>query len=243
MKLFVFSASMIVVSALFTMSCNLPKNNTTGKTNLQVTALTGSLPYTDVALGDMFVGKSKVGFEITGSYETGNPTPGAAQLNLPLADDGQQLFIRFDNEPPGLYSENSFQKMFKDGDITVFAILLRSNYESIKNGKAHYFSKVTIQERKVVKQTPITTPTIILINPWAPVKGNTMLLDYFVANAPAGSSVLLDIDGEKHTLHDFQARRISGLTPGEHTLRLLLIDAQKKALAPSIVHKVTVVAQ
>ena len=108
----------------------------------------------------------------------------------------------------------------------------RGHHESVKSGRPFVVRSFYVGENNG-ESFDVTAPLITYSRPngTAP-HGRDLLLDFYVSGVPglvddvegdSGYTARVTVDGEAHTLSSWAPYAITGLTPGEHEIRLQLI--------------------
>lgn len=162
------------------------------------------------------------------------PTSGEGANGLAYSKDGQHLHVIIDHEPyMAMYNVPFKIGGLAPGTRTMIVFPSRSWHESVKNPGS-------VAVRKFVVETPEPDdgfdpegPTLVYSRPKGEYIGKDaarVLLDFYLLNvelSAEGYRVIASVDGGKEvTITDWKPYFIEGLTDGEHTIRLRLVDAE-----------------
>jgi hypothetical protein len=167
------------------------------------------------------------------NYTLGNQTPDASQKRCANSAKGQHIHFILDNRPyEALY--NPENKVFlKEGKHLLIAFLSRSYHESIKAKNAVLVKEITVGESKE-PAINTTAPMLVYSRPKGIYIGQDtgkVLVDFYLLNtkiSPKGNRVRLTVNGTTFMLTKWAPYLIEGLSMGENTIKLELVD--KKGL-------------
>lgn len=145
------------------------------------------------------------------------------------SEQGQHIHLILNNQPYiALYETNPKQKL-DDGHYVALSFLSRSYHESIKTSDAYDIRQFTVGKAEP-KKVDLTQPMLFYSRPKGEYVGdetNRVLLDFYLVNtdiSSTGKKVRATIDGHEFIIPTWQPYLIEGLSLGEHTIKLELID-------------------
>lgn len=168
----------------------------------------------------------------------GAQTHGAEMTGLANSTRGQYVCVILD-QGPCIPSFTSGQLLYvgiaTPGPHTISAFACRSWHESVKSPNSfksvNFYVADTSDVPDQEQELPTGAPRLILNRPEGEYAGNdanTILIDFFLSGATSGdgaSRVRLTVDAASSVLNEWVPHIISGLPPGEHTIRLELLQA------------------
>ncbi len=191
-----------------------------------------------------------VNFEVK-NYSLGNQTADATTKRCANSAKGQHIHYIIDNGAyEALYSPSN-KSVLKPGKHLLVAFLSRSYHESIKHPKAAIVQQINVGENK---DAPIDLkqPILTVSRPKGIYIGADtahVMLDFYLFNtklSKKGNKVRLSIDGRVIGYLDaWKPYWIEGLSMGEHTIRLELVDVKGfviKGLYTDVTKKITLAA-
>ncbi|MEZ4776659.1 MAG: hypothetical protein R3D00_26020 [Bacteroidia bacterium] len=210
-----------------------------GENKISLSPLEGSTPYATANLSlisSELTDDAKVNFNFeVQNYELGAQTPAIAGLGLANSGKGQHVHLIVDNKPYSAHYEPVFSTdTLSEGNHVILAFLSRSYHESVKNtgpGAVSYYLEQFQVGAFSGEKPDLSAPHMFYSRPKGVYKGEeikNVLLDFFLANvtlSPDGYKVRATINGETFMLTEWVPYVMSGLTPGEVTIKLELLDA------------------
>lgn len=197
---------------------------------VKVVDMPPSLAFPDAKINNITYTNGKFNFETEG-YEFGVQTPDAEQLMCANSDKGQHIHLIIDNEPYMAKYEASFEQDIADGEHYMLAFLSRSYHQSIKNVDAARVAKVEAKDGMFTSMENIDQPMLFYSRPKGTYRGKAatenLMIDFYPINAPMeeGYRVKAVLDGETiGTFKEWKSYYMKGLSMGEHTLTLSLLD-------------------
>lgn len=179
-------------------------------------------------------GYGEVNFNFNVSnYELGVITKSENTSLLANSNKGQHIHFILDNQPYSAHYESKFTKEIQNGVHHLVAFLSRSYHESVKNNNSIVIKKLVVGENpqdELVQD--INAPTLIYSRPKGKYVGkdaNRILLDFFILNTELkenGNRVKATINNKVFMITDWTPYIISGLSFGEVSIKLELIDNQ-----------------
>ena len=166
------------------------------------------------------------------NYELMEQTPMAEERHCANSQKGQHIHFILNNAPYEAHYEPSFKAELMEGNNVVLAFLSRSYHESIKQEDAFILQNFPIGEN--VASFDQTAKHLFYSRPKGSYTGEDtkrILLDFFLVNtelSEEGYQVKAIIDDNQFMLSHWQPYFVEGLSMGEHTFRLQLIDADGK---------------
>lgn len=163
-------------------------------------------------------------------YELATPTSDEAARHCAVSGKGQHIHLIVDNKPYEAHYKAELESELEDGNHVVLAFLSRSYHESIKNGEAFAIRNVVVKEANS-EPADLTKPMLFYSRPKGTYTGKDtekLLLDFYLVNADLseeGYKVKATIDGNEFILPTWKPYMVEGLAMGEHTFRIVMIDA------------------
>lgn len=216
-------------------------NQETAAREITLTPLEGSPAYPDANLSLISsemddAGNYAFNFEVQ-NYELGTQTEGAGSNGLANSGKGQHIHFIVDNSPYSAHYEPAFStdKLKEHGNHVVLAFLSRSYHESVKNmgtpAMSYFLDQFQTADANS-EQVDLSTAHMFYSRPKGTYSGKDIekvLLDFFLVNvdlSPDGYKVKATINGEEFTITEWQPYVIEGLSAGEATISLELVDAE-----------------
>jgi len=205
------------------------------KEGLTVSYLEGSPAYEEASLSlveatDAGNGSYSFDFEVE-NYELGAQTEPESPNGLANSGNGQHIHFIVDNGPYSAYYESEFTHELESGQHVILAFLSRSYHESIKNPNAFAITVINVGD-EAAEEVDLDAPHMFYSRPKGTYTGddiNRLLLDFYLLNttlSPNGNKVRAMINGTEFIFSEWRPYVIEGLTPGEVTVNLELIDAE-----------------
>lgn len=162
------------------------------------------------------------------------PTPGEGANSLAYSMDGQHIHVIVDNEPYMAKYDTTFRiGGLAPGEHTLVAFPSRSWHESVKTPGAVVARRFSVGENPSSWSFDPSAPALVYSRPKGEYAGKDaakVMLDFYLLNvdlAADGYRVIASIDGTViDTLQEWKPYHITGLSNGEHTIGLQLIDAE-----------------
>lgn len=240
--------TLAVVSFLFVamLSCSeTPKKKTSSEkenvmaSNIAIKKLKDSPTYADASLtleGSNAINTSedgKVNFNFTvKNYTLGMQTQSVNAERLANSGKGQHIHFILNNQPYAAHYEASFSKEIPEGVHHLVAFLSRSYHESVKNENAFIVQKLAVGDDPIDSLgLAMDAPTLIYSRPkgkYTAKDTEQILLDFFVLNdtlSESGSKVKATINNQEFMITEWAPYVITGLSKGEASIQLQLIDA------------------
>jgi len=197
-------------------------------------------------------GKVKFSFEVE-NYELQQQTNNSDK-HCGNSDKGQHIHVILNNQPYTAHYDTDFGIDLDEGFYVMLSFLSRSYHESIKNSTAYQYSYFSIgevpdispdtmwvmdpktYEEKIymIKNKLDSYEHLFYSRPkgsYTCSESQLLLLDFYLINttlAEDGNKVRATIDGSEFILPKWSPYGIEGFTPGEHTIKLELIDNEGK---------------
>lgn len=149
--------------------------------------------------------------------------------------DGQHIHVIIDNKPYAAIYNLTYLIKEDSGSHLALSFLSRSHHQSIKHPKAFKLQQIDLG--KPTKKFNLKQPYLFYSRPKGIYTGEdvkNILLDFYLVNtriSPHGNKVRVTIDN-KHifTVDKWCPYLIEGLTMGDHTVKLELIDVRNKLI-------------
>ena len=177
------------------------------------------------------------------NYELGVQTEDAATRGIANSDKGQHIHYIVNNGPYAAHYMTNVPDQLQAGNYVVLAFLSRSYHESVKSANAFFIENITIGienktvENVEVEETDLTAPHLFYSRPKGTYKGNDakkVMLDFYLLNttlSPDGNKVKATINGKEFMIEEWIPYYIEGMSMGENTIKLELLDADKNLIA------------
>ncbi len=173
-------------------------------------------------------GMLEVKYNVT-NFTLGTQTTERTDYDLAESEKGQHIHAILNNEPYMAHYEPMFSQDLSEGQYLLLSFLSRSYHLSLKNKEAADLIQFTVGNPD---QEPydLSQPFLFYSRP----KGSydvgqkpDVLLDFYVMNcelSESGYKIKADIAGTEFTIDSWQPYIIKGLTEGNHSVTLELID-------------------
>ena len=154
----------------------------------------------------------------------------AHQGHCANSEKGQHIHFILNNAPYEAHYESNIKSNLLEGNNVVLAFLSRSYHESIKHKNAFVLKNIVIGENASAFDEG--APHLFYSRPKGEYVGDDtqrILLDFYLVNANLHADnyqVRVLIDDEEFVLDSWQAYFVEGLSMGEHTFRIQLIDQE-----------------
>lgn len=164
------------------------------------------------------------------NYQLSKPTvEGSCAIDCANSSQGQHIHLILNNQPYLAKYTPEFDEKLTPGHYVALSFLSRSYHESIKHYEAFDLRQFTVGNVKE-KEVDLTQPMLFYSRPKGEYKGKEtkkILLDFYLVNATLGVndySVRASIDGNLFLLKSWKGYLIEGLSMGEHTISIELLD-------------------
>ncbi|MDB5256448.1 MAG: hypothetical protein JWM14_1143 [Chitinophagaceae bacterium] len=164
------------------------------------------------------------------NYQLSKPTlEGSCAIDCANSGQGQHIHLILNNQPYLAKYTPEFDETLQPGHYVALSFLSRSYHESIKHYEAFDLRQFTVGKVKE-KDVDLTQPMLFYSRPKGEYKGaetKKILLDFYVINATLGVndySVRATVDGNVFLLKSWKGYLIEGLSIGEHTIKIELLD-------------------
>jgi len=164
------------------------------------------------------------------NYQLSKPTlEGSCATDCANSGQGQHIHLILNNQPYLAKYTPEFEETLSPGHYVALSFLSRSYHESIKHYEAYDLRQFTVGKVKE-KEVDLTQPMLFYSRPKGEYKGKEtqkVLLDFYVVNATLGIndySVRATIDGNVFLLKSWKGYLIEGLSMGEHSVTIELLD-------------------
>lgn len=159
------------------------------------------------------------------------PTPGEGANSLAYSHDGQHIHVIINNEPYMAMYDTTFRVAPNQaGENTMIAFPSRSWHESVKRPGA-VLARTFFHGKEGVARFDPTAPTLVYSRPKGTYTGKDaakVMLDFYLLNVDLsadGYRVIASVGGEVlDTIDTWVPHYIEGLSDGEHTIGLKMID-------------------
>jgi hypothetical protein len=164
------------------------------------------------------------------NYQLSKPTlEGSCAQDCANSSQGQHIHLILNNQPYLAKYTPEFDETLAPGHYVALSFLSRSYHESIKHYEAFDLRQFTVGKVKE-KDVDLTQPMLFYSRPKGEYKGKEIkkiLLDFYVVNATLGVNdytVRASIDGTVFLLKSWKGYLIEGLSAGEHSIKIELLD-------------------
>jgi hypothetical protein len=165
------------------------------------------------------------------NFELGTQTPGAEHRKCANSEEGQHIHYILNNEPYTAHYEPAVAKQLPEGKHLLLAFLSRSYHESIKTNSAYLLEQINVGNAAHIPDYNLKGQHLFYSRPKGDYEGEDiehLLVDFYLVNtsiSEKGNKVRLVIDGNtEFLLTRWVPYKVTGLSPGEHTFRIQLID-------------------
>lgn len=196
-----------------------------------LTPFTKSTDYPDAKMETMNYANGKFSFGVSGdAYQLGEQTPDAPQKMCANSGQGQHIHLIVDDLPYAAKYVAEFDHDVADGEHHMLSFLSRSYHESIKTKQAFLAKKVTVANKAITASEDIQGPMLFYSRPKGTYVGKAetekVMLDFYLVGVDLGSDyqVKATINGEEHMVEQWQPYYITGLSMGENTVELALLN-------------------
>ena len=212
------------------------KNNESSDNNISLSKLKGSPIYDSASLSieenNLKInanGEVNFNFNVE-NYELGIQTANAKENGLANSGKGQHIHFILNNGPYSAHYESNFDKVLDPGNNVILSFLSRSYHESLKNAEAFSLIQLNPNEQED-DSIDLSSPLMFYSRPKGTYEGDDtkkLLLDFYLINteiSPDGNKVRATINEEEFILDDWTPYYIEGLSLGEVTVKLELLDS------------------
>jgi|GEM_PF-1009710 len=204
------------------------------KDGIKLYSFEGHEPYPEVALGikDMDREEHRITFLFEPrNYELGIKTPIYTSDNIYDDDEGQYIRVLINNDYSIVGHDPIVTVPLSYGNNVVLAYLVRSYHDAVKSEAAYVFTQMPIKED--AETIDKSKPHIFFLQPDGSYSyGDPILLDFFIVNtflAKEGPKVRVTFDDKtEFIVAKWISCLVEGLSVGEHTIKLELLDKEGK---------------
>jgi len=172
-------------------------------------------------------------FEIEGDFELGKQTPEATKKGLPNSEKGQAIKVLLNNLDFGDFTSLENTIKIAGGHFSGLAVLTTSYGEAVKAQNAHQMFDFTVGHGSKNGIDP-KGRHLFYVGPQGEYKSDEkVLLDFYVVNTEMSlqaAKVRVTINGTPFLLNDWRAYFIDGLKSGENSVKLELLDENKRLI-------------
>ncbi len=169
------------------------------------------------------------------NYELGVQTIGAGENGLANSAEGQHIHMIVNNGPYSAHYTSDFSKELQQGNNLILFFLSRSFHESIKNPNAFSLIQVSsgAQEHEPYD---LESEFLFYSRPKGVYEGNDtkkLLLDFYLVNteiSAVGNKVRATINDSEFMIDEWVPYYIEGLSTGEVTIKLELLNSNGKLI-------------
>jgi hypothetical protein len=164
------------------------------------------------------------------NFELGAQTADAEHRECANSAQGQHIHWILNNTPYTAHYEPKVEKTLENGKHLLLAFLSRSYHESLKKDNAYILKQINVGPTQPGNDFNLNDPHLFYSRPKGEYVGDdthSILIDFYLVNtniSENGNKVRLIIDGTSFMLTKWVPYKVEGLTAGEHTFRLQLID-------------------
>lgn len=165
------------------------------------------------------------------NYELGVQTADAATRGIANSGKGQHIHFIINNGPYSAHYEPAFSKDMEAGYYTILAFLSRSYHESVKNDNSYWIDVIKIGEPEGESNVDLSAQHLFYSRPKGIYKGKDtkkLMLDFFLINTSIsenGNKVRATVNGTEFMITEWAPYYVEGLSAGEVTVKLELLDA------------------
>lgn len=176
-------------------------------------------------------GDNELLFRVSG-YELGIPTASPRVKKLANSAKGQHIHHILDNAPYMARYQDKFIIDLDTGNHVLLSFLSRSYHESVKSSKAFLIHQFGPQQHDLEKGRHLFYSRPKGDYPLKGGKPGSILLDFYLVNTDLtdGSYIKALLDGQTFLLREWKSYYIDGLSAGEHTLSLQLMNDQDQPI-------------
>ena len=159
------------------------------------------------------------------NYRLGEQTQKNFKYNLANSDKGQHIHFIINNGPYFAKYTNAFTQELEEENSVVLAFLSRSYHESVKNPNAFVLTQIG-----KANSIDLSNEFLFYSRPKGTYEGEAtekLLLDFYLVNtniSPSGNKVRATIQDSVFIIDEWAPYYIEGLTKGEISIKLELID-------------------
>ena len=237
MKKLTFILSLVILAGC-TSSQKSESQPSTEEREITLTKAPGSPSYPDATLTKKEVqiipndssNSVNYSFDVSG-YELGIQTADAATRGIANSGKGQHIHFIVNNGPYSAHYMPGVSNQLADGNYVVLAFLSRSYHESVKSPSAFHIENLTVGEEKG-QPADLSTQHLFYSRPKGTYKGEDtkkLMLDFYLVNtsiSQEGNKVRATINGNEFIIDEWAPHYIEGLSLGEVTITLELIDSE-----------------
>ena len=218
-------------------------NGVMKRDGITLTPMTDSPEYPDARLTlksstKMKAGKNKVDFGVE-KYELGSQTSDAESKMCANSGKGQHIHFIVDNKPYSAHYESSFETEIGEGNHVLLAFLSRSYHESLKHDGAAVLTNLVVgnPEKSISAEESkafLSQPHMFYSRPKGEYVGKDIekvMLDFYLVNtdlSAEGNKVKATINGSTFMIDKWQPYLMEGLSEGDVTIELELVDNSGK---------------
>ena len=164
------------------------------------------------------------------NYELGVQTADAETRGIANSGKGQHIHYIVNNGPYAAHYMSEVPDQLEAGNYVVLAFLSRSYHESVKSDGAYFIENITVGDAEPT-EADLTAPHLFYSRPKGTYKGadtEKVMLDFYLLNetiSPDGNKVRATINGQEFSIDEWAPHYIEGLSVGENTIKLELVDA------------------
>ena len=217
----------------------LIENDKIIKPEITLNKLNDSPSYSDASLileqpkKTKIIDGSEVEFNfLVDNYQLGSQTNSPNVNKLANSAKGQHIHFIINNEPYSAHYESKFKKEIPEGVNHLVAFLSRSYHESVKNKNSFVVKKIEIGSSPNDSfNIDMDSPALIYSRPkgtYSKKDGENLLLDFFIFNTELsknGNKVVALVNGVEFVIDEWAPHIINGLSSGEVTIDLKLVDS------------------
>lgn len=203
-------------------------------------------PYQNTLLQNYTYTQGKMMFSPQ-NIRLGGQSPILATRPSKRSRKGIHLHVSVNNQQHQLSNENIFDYPLEDGAYDLFAFVAHSYYESIKVPTSIFGRHITVKNGNLTGSRPYEQVALIYNTPIGThevTEKDSVLFDFVLYGTQLeeqGNYVALEINNQEPIrLSKWQAYYLTGLSEGEHHIRLTLNNSEGRAITPPIDNTFTV---
>ena len=164
------------------------------------------------------------------NFKLGEQTPDKDVKKLANSSKGQHIHLIMNNGPyKAIYSDSTTQPL-ANGEHVILAFLSRSYHESLKSQSTHALR--VFRTAGATANFDLNGQHLFYSRPkgsYSLSEAKGIMVDFYLVNttlSKKGNNVELTLNGHKALLTDWQPVIVNGLTEGEHTVSLRLLNSE-----------------
>jgi len=209
------------------------------QTTITITKFEGSPEFSNSILSLLQItedenSNSNFNFDVE-NYELGVQTIGAGENGLANSAKGQHIHMIVNNGPYSAHYTSDFSKELQQGNNLILFFLSRSFHKSIKNLNAFSLIQASSGAQEY-EPYDLESEFLFYSRPKGVYEGNDtkkLLLDFYLVNteiSAGGNKVRATINDSEFMIDEWAPYYIEGLSTGEVTIKLELLNSNGKLI-------------